>query len=107
MREDYKVHISNFQNNFIILYTHFNLSMTLKVHVIFSHYEDYFQLTGKTFKFTSGEYVETAHRKLRISEEAHALKIKRKIASDMHLKKALQSHILWNSKHSGALLLVS
>ena len=66
--------------------------MTLKIHIVYHHLEDYFDWTGKTFKYLNGEAVETYHSTLRISEEVHDFQVKTNLGSPMHLKKALQSH---------------
>ena len=49
--------------------------MTLKVHVIYNHLEDYFDWTATSLKFLNGEAVETAHSTIRIAEERHGLKV--------------------------------
>ena len=39
----------DFGVNFFYLYDNFNLNMTLKVHIILHHYQDYFDWTGKIY----------------------------------------------------------
>jgi len=78
-----------------------NILMTLKIHVIFHHLEDYFDWTGKSLKYLNGEAVETCHSTLRISEEVHGFKVKKNLGSPLHLKKALTSHIWHNSRKAG------
>ena len=79
----------------------YELSMTLKVHIIIHHYQYYFTKSGQTMKMTNGEFVETCHSSLRQSEERHGLKVKRKIGTLMHMPKSWQSLTLYNSKQAG------
>ena len=75
--------------------------MTLKIHVIYDHLEDYFECTGETLKYQNGEFIESKHSKLRMAEENHGFKVKRKLATPVHLDNALRSIVFQNSKHSG------
>ena len=75
--------------------------MTLKVHVIYNHLEDYFDWTATSLKFLNGEAVETAHSTIRIAEERHGLIVRKNIGSEEHLQKALKSHIWHNSRKAG------
>ena len=43
----------------------FDVSETLKIHVILNHYSDYFEMTGKIFKETNGEHHEALHHTLK------------------------------------------
>ena len=69
----------------------FNLSMTLKIHVILDHYKYYFEETGTNFRHTNGEFTESCHSTLRKSEETHNLKIVKQMGTSIHHKKSLQS----------------
>ena len=93
--------IDNFTNQFYHLFMEYELSMTLKVHIIIHHYQYYFTKSGQTMKMTNGEFVETCHSSLRQSEERHGLKVKRKIGTPMHMQKSWQSLTLYNSKRAG------
>ena len=42
--------------------------MTLKIHVIFDHYEDYFDMTKKTMKYTNGVFVESCQQTIQKSQ---------------------------------------
>ena len=64
-KEDWEQKLYDFEQNFFYLYECFNLNMTLKVHVIIHHYRWYFIKTGKKFKDTNGEFVETVHYTLK------------------------------------------
>ena len=76
------------------------LSETLKVHVITSHFGQYFQKMGTNFCHTNGEYLESAHSSLRISEERHGLKMVRKIGTPRHGAMSERSLIFYNSKRA-------
>ena len=45
----------------------------------------------KTFKYTSGEFNESAHSTLRRSEELHKFRVCRKLGTDKHLKLSMKS----------------
>ena len=98
---DFALVLNDYETNFDYLYTHFGLNMTLKCHVILHHYEFYFLSTGKTFRDTNGEFVETVHSSLRIHEESHGYKVVKQIGSPGHLKKSQQSITSFNSLRAG------
>ena len=85
----------------IFFWSKYQLSMTLKVHVAIHHYAFYFSNTGQTFCTTNGEYTETCHSTLRISEETHGLKVVRKIGTPIHQYRSLKSLTMYNSKRAG------
>ena len=93
--------ITNFTNQFYNLFMDYNLSMTLKTHIVIHHYMYYFKETGKTMRLTSGEHTESCHSTLRKSEEQHNFNCKRKLGSPMHQQKSWQSLTLFNSKRAG------
>ena len=76
--------------------------MTLKIHVIIDHYVWYFKQMNKNFYETNGEYVEAVHYSLDGHEKTRNLKVKRNLGSDEHLKRALKSHISFNSLRIGS-----
>ena len=47
---DFRETLTKFKDCFNKLYDNFNLNMTLKIHVIFHHYEEYFETTGTNFR---------------------------------------------------------
>ena len=94
--------VFDYEINFWFLHELFQLPMTLKVHVIIDHYVWYFTEIGKNFHLTNGEYVEAVHYSLDGHEETRKLKIKRNIGSDEHLKRALKSHVSFNSLRIGS-----
>ena len=98
---DFEIILENFEDNFNYLYDHFELNMTLKIHVIVHHFQTYFDLTNTTMRDTNGEFVETFHSSLRIHEENHGFKIVRKLGTAPHFRKAKQSLVMFNSKRAG------
>ena len=69
--------------------------------VIIHHFKEFFELTGKTMQDTNGEYVETLHSSLRVHEETHGYKVKRKMGTPIHLNKAKKSITSFNSVRAG------
>ena len=76
--------------------------MTLKVHVILDHDVWYFRNMGENYHETNGEYVEAVHYSLDGHEATRKFKVKRNLGSDEHLKRALKSHISFNSVRIGS-----
>ena len=89
-----------FGQQFQVLKEKYGLSETLKVHVITSHFGQYFQKMGTNFCHTNGENLESAHSSLRISEERHGLKMVRKIGTPRHGAMSERSLIFYNSKRA-------
>ena len=77
-----------------------DLSESLKIHIILSHLEDYFELSGKTLLAHSDEVVESTHSRLRIFEERHNYKINHK-GTPMHKKLQHKSIVHFNSLNLG------
>ena len=50
------------------------MNESLKLHVIFAHYVEYFELTGHTLLRYNDEVTEAVHSQLRMFEERHKLK---------------------------------
>ena len=46
------------------LHTEFSLPITPKLHIIFEHLPEYFEMTGKTLRRKTDQTVETTHSKL-------------------------------------------
>ena len=55
--------------------------MTLKMHEIYHHYEDYFDWTKMRMKFTNEEFTETPHCMFKSIYTTHNFKVNRKCAS--------------------------
>ena len=83
------------------MYNLYNMNMILKTHIIYHHLKDYFYLTEKTLKYVNGEFVEGAHSSLKKHEDSHGFKVTINKGSDIHVDKALKSHIWFNSKRAG------
>ena len=58
-------------------------------------------LTGKTMKYTNGEFVETVHSTLRKFEEVHGKKIVRKMGTPIHVQRSLETISTFNSARAG------
>lgn len=93
--------LEDFRNNFDLLFDEFGLPMTLKIHVIYHHYEDYFQWTKKTMKYTNGEFTETAHSVFKTSERTHMFKVNKMLGTPGHQEKSLKSLVWHNSRRAG------
>ena len=65
---DFRETLTKFKDCFNKLYDNFHLNMTLKIHVIFHHYEEYFETTGTNFRTTNGEHHEAVHHSLKVFE---------------------------------------
>ena len=100
---DYDSVIENFKVQFFYLHEHFDLSFTLKIHVIIHHYSHYFSQTGKTMRHTNGEFTESCHSSLRQSEEQHNFRVVKNLGTPVHQQKALQSHNFFNARRSGSI----
>ena len=75
--------------------------MSLKVHIIIHHYRDYFEWTGKNFRYTNGEFVEASHYSIKNEDKTHNFKVTRGIGTPIHREKLLKSMIWHNSKRTG------
>ena len=66
--------ISDIEEVFTKLQTHFDISMPLKMHIIIHHYRDYFEQSGETLLKYTDEFTESMHSQLRQFEESHHYK---------------------------------
>ena len=57
------------RENFLKLHTLFGLNESLKLHVIFAHYVEYFEQTGHTLLRYSDEVTEAVHSQLECSKK--------------------------------------
>ena len=69
--------IAKMRENFLKLHDKFEMSESLKLHIIFSHYVEYFQLTGHTLLRFTDEVTEAVHSQLRMFEERHQVNFSR------------------------------
>ena len=63
--------IENLGNIFEKLQSEFDLSMSLKIHVITSHYMDFFEAKNETLLSYTDEFCESMHSQIRLFEESH------------------------------------
>ena len=91
-----KLVLSKFRMNFYYIQEKFDLSESLKIHIINDHLEDYFELTGETLLTASDEITEATHSKLRKFEERHKYKINM-IGSPAHKNYQHRSTVHFNS----------
>ena len=89
------------KKHFNTLYDNFHINMTLKIHVIFHHYEDYFEATGTNFRTTNGEHHEALHHSLKMFERKKNLHMQKKLGSFMHQQKSLISISSYNVLRAG------
>ena len=69
-----KAVIAQMRRTFIKLHTTFHMSESLKLHIIFSHYVEYFELTGHTLLKYTDEVTKAVHSQLRMFGERHQYK---------------------------------
>ena len=62
------------RKTFLKLHTLFGLNESLKLHVIFAHYVEYFEKTGHTLLRYTDKVTEAVHSQLRMFEERHKFK---------------------------------
>ena len=77
------------------------MNMSLKTHIIFHHYEDYFTWTGKNFRYTNGEFVKASHYSFKRADDLHNFKVVRKMGTLKHKELSLKSLVWHNSKRIG------
>ena len=94
--DDAKLVLSKFPNDWKTMRDKFDLSESLKIHIIIDHMLDYFELTGKTFLTVSDEITEAAHSALRTFDERHGYKTVQK-GTEGHARKQHKSTIHFNA----------
>ena len=83
------------------LYDNFHLNMTLKIHVIFHHYEEYFETTGTNFRTTNVEHHEAVHHSLKVFERKKGFHQQKKLGTLLHQQKSLLSISCFNVLRAG------
>ena len=78
----------------------FDLSESLKIHIIKHHLFDTFELTGESLLKATDEITEATHSALRIHDERHGYKVNNK-GSEAHIKKQHKSTVSFNSRNVG------
>ena len=94
--------IAQMRRIFIKLHKKFHLSESLKLHIIFSHYVEYFELTGHTLLKYTDEVTEAVHSQLRMFEERHQYKRNNKDSTG-HAKAQHNCIVFFNSVALGDL----
>ena len=59
------------KTNYYMLLHEYDLSETLKMHIICAHYKDYFELTGETLLKVTDKVTESVHARYCLFEERH------------------------------------
>ena len=91
--------LENFENTWDILRDSFNLSESLKIHIIKDHLYDTFELSGESLLKASDEMTEATHSRLRIHDERHGYTIIDK-GSEAHCRKQHKSTVSFNSRNA-------
>ena len=94
--------IEEFRQHFFNMHKNFGLTMTLKIHIILHHYEYYFRQTNTTFKWTNGEFTESAHSTVRKFEETRGCQTSKNLGTPIHMSKSLRGHVQFNSTYAGS-----
>ena len=92
--------LSELKDNYFKLLNIFDLSQTLKMHIICDHYEDYFELTGESLLKVSDEITESVHSRYRLFEERHGYVCNMK-GTPGHSRKQQKSIVHYNSLNIG------
>ena len=75
--------------------------MTLKIHVIYDHYDFFLKILETLMKFTNGEFTETTHSTFKISERQHNFHVNRMLGTPVHREKAMKSIVWHNTRKAG------
>ena len=92
--------VEELRENFFQMQTEFNLSQTLKLHILFDHYVEHFEMTGESLLKYSDEICEAMHSQYQIFEEKHKYTNNNK-NTDSHKKSQLKSMVHFNSLNLG------
>ena len=92
--------LQDLRENFFHLQEIFNISESLKMHIIFYHYDEYFEKSGETFLGVSDEITESVHSRYRQFEEKHGY-VSNKKGTKGHRLKQHKSVVHFNSLNIG------
>ena len=92
--------LQDLRQKFFYLQEIFNISESLKMHIIFYHYDEYFEKTGETFLGVSDEITESVHSRYRQFEERHGY-VSNKKGTKGHRFKQHISVVHFNSLNIG------
>ena len=101
LSNNYQETIENFKQAFIVIYQELDLRQTLKSHVIFYHYSDYFAMNGKNLRETNAEHHEALHHKLKTMEGDRNIYVKRNHGGVVHQQKSHKSISIRNALSAG------
>ena len=101
LSEDYCQILKDFKDSFEICYELFDMNMTLKIHIIIDHYEDFFRMTGKTMKNINGEHHEAIHHLIKDFERKRGFYMRKNLGGLIHMQKSLQSISTFNCLRLG------
>ena len=65
--------------------------MTLKIHVIYHHFEDYFELREETLQTKTTACTESTYSKLQVYEEVNGYRVVKHLGTNHHVKKSINS----------------
>ena len=88
------------RTNYYMLLHEYDMSETLKMHIICAHYEDYFELTGETLLKVTDEVTESVHAQYCLFEERHGYAFTKK-GNITHFIKQHKSVVHYNSLNLG------
>ena len=91
--------MDDFVNTWDVLRDKFNLSESMKIHIIKHHLFDTFELSGESLLRASDEMTESTHSALRIHDERHGFVVNNK-GSEAHIKKQHRSTVSFNSRNA-------
>ena len=100
LHPDYEAIITNFVTNWKVLEDKFEISCTLKIHIIETHMLDAIRESGKTFHDESDEVVERAHYGVHYFEKTHGYFVsERKMQTEIAAEKQQRMMEHLNSVH--------
>ena len=100
LHPDYEAIITNFVTNWKVLEDKFEISCTLKIHIIETHMLDAIRESGKSFHDESDEVVERAHYGVHYFEKTHGYFVsERKMQTEIAAEKQQRMMEHLNSVH--------
>ena len=98
--EEAKVVLDDFVNTWEVLREKFDLSESMKIHIVKHHLFDTFELlSGESLLRASDEMTESTHSALRIHDERHGFVVNDK-GSEAHVRKQHRSTVSFNSRNA-------
>ena len=94
----YEEKVTEFQQSFDEVNRVFNLSETTKVHILYSHVQEFISIHGHSMAMFSDEPIETCHGRLRFMERKHNFWCSRNLVSKYKGQRSKASFDMWNLK---------